>query len=119
MVSHHHQPQIRADKLQQQNMSAINIYTLPSTERSTSSDAASIRQDIEKGLIGSSEPTIPGKKAEDRRWSFSKSVPTVVLYDEQGLRYVTKYIPMEMTDALGCMIISPRKPMNTTYLRTS
>jgi hypothetical protein len=89
MVSHHHQatPQFRSDK--QQNMSAINIYTLPSTERSTSSDAASIRQDIEKGLIGSSEPTIPGKKAEDRRWSFSKSVPTVVLYDEQGLRYVT------------------------------
>ena len=69
-------------------MSAINIYTLPSTERSTSSDAASIRTDIEKGLVGTSEPTVPGKKPEDRRWSFTKSVPTVVLYDEQGLRYV-------------------------------
>jgi hypothetical protein len=67
-------------------MSAINIYTLPSTERSTSSDAASIRTDIEKGLVGTSEPTVPGKKPEDRRWSFTKSVPTVVLYDEQGLR---------------------------------
>lgn len=67
-------------------MPAINIYTLPSTERSTSSDAASIRDDIEKGLRGSSEPTVPGKRPEDRRWSFSRSVPTVVLYDEQGLR---------------------------------
>jgi hypothetical protein len=72
-------------------MSAINIYTLPSTERSTSSDAASIRTDIEKGLVGTSEPTVPGKKPEDRRWSFTKSVPTVVLYDEQGLRYVTHH----------------------------
>lgn len=67
-------------------MSGINIYTLPRTEKSTSSDAASIREDIERGLIGSDEVTVPGKRPEDRRWSFKRSVPTVVLYDEQGLR---------------------------------
>lgn len=67
-------------------MSGINIYTLPTTEKSTSSDAASIREDIERGLIGSDQVTVPGKRPEDRRWSFKRSVPTVVLYDEQGLR---------------------------------
>lgn len=81
-------------------MPAINIYTLPPTAQSTSSDAASIRDDIERGLIGSDQVTVPGKRPEDRRWSFKRSVPTVVLYDEQGLRCVVHCIRHVHGDSL-------------------
>jgi len=66
-------------------MSPIRIHTLPAFI-SAKSDGSSLREEIEKGLIGNDEPTIPGDTAEDQKWAFKRSVPTVVLYDEQGLR---------------------------------
>ncbi|KAL7419376.1 hypothetical protein Q5752_006214 [Cryptotrichosporon argae] len=61
-----------------------SIYTLPSTNPSGSS--TSLRCSIEAGLRGTSAPTVPGSTAADAAWAFKRSVPTVVLYDEQGLR---------------------------------
>lgn len=69
----------------------IRIFTLPpvaGSSNSTSAEVPSIRDEIEAGLQGTDEPVVPGKRSEDRRWSFKRSVPTVVLYDEQGLRWV-------------------------------
>lgn len=70
----------------------IHIFTLPSVSTGGQADVDagssgfSIRDEIEAGLTGTEEVTVPGKRIEDRRWSFKRSVPTVVLYDEQGLR---------------------------------
>lgn len=66
------------------------IFTLPSTGEGSSSGADAeqygLRGEIEAGLLGTAEPTIPGDQEEDKAWSFKRSVPTMVLYDEQGLR---------------------------------
>ncbi|OCF38859.1 hypothetical protein I317_07367 [Kwoniella heveanensis CBS 569] len=69
------------------------IYTLPpvSTPASSRSDepptpAPSMRDQIEAGLLGTKEVTVPGEREEDKKWAYKRSVPTVVLYDEQGLR---------------------------------
>lgn len=72
------------------------IFTLPPTRRSSSgspdSDTSpwSLRSEIESALEGTDEPTIPGSGEEDKKWAFKRSVPTVVLYDEIGLRLYDK-----------------------------
>lgn len=73
-------------------MSKSTIFTLPSLagESSKEGDAESsqygLRGEIEAGLLGTKEVTVPGKQEEDKKWSFRRSVPTMVLYDEKGLR---------------------------------
>jgi hypothetical protein len=66
------------------------IFTLPSTGGGSSEGADAeqygLRGEIEAGLLGTEEPTVPGEQEEDKKWSFKRSVPTMVLYDEQGLR---------------------------------
>ncbi|WVF69677.1 hypothetical protein IAT40_004456 [Kwoniella sp. CBS 6097] len=69
------------------------IFTLPpvSTPASSRSDepptpAPSMRDQIEAGLLGTKEVTIPGNREEDKKWAYKRSVPTVVLYSEKGLR---------------------------------
>lgn len=69
-------------------MSRINIFTLPKIGSAFES-GPSLREEIEAGLLGQDEATVPGDREEDKEWAFKRSVPTVVLYDEQGLRYVT------------------------------
>ncbi|WVR04710.1 hypothetical protein IAU60_001721 [Kwoniella sp. DSM 27419] len=60
------------------------IFTLPSI--SGQEGESSTRDQIEAGLLGTSELTVPGSREEDKAWAYKRSVPTVVLYDEQGLR---------------------------------
>ncbi|WVN89348.1 uncharacterized protein L203_104571 [Cryptococcus depauperatus CBS 7841] len=72
-----------------------SIFTLPSGKRESSmstdsSISSCLRLEIEAGLRGTSEPTMPGSRAEDKEWAYTKSVPTVVLYDEKGLRLYDK-----------------------------
>ena len=67
-------------------MSPIHIFTLPPVSAASSGEASSLREQIEAGLLGTKEATIPGNTADDKAWAFKRSVPTVVLYDEQGLR---------------------------------
>jgi hypothetical protein len=63
------------------------IHTLtPISSPSTCEPGPSLRDQIETGLLGTTEPTIPGSTEEDKKWAYTKSVPTLVLYDEQGLR---------------------------------
>lgn len=68
------------------------IFTLPPNRRTLSgspdSDTSpwSLRSEIESALKGTNEPIIPGSREEDKKWAFKRSVPTVVLYDETGLR---------------------------------
>ncbi|WVQ98171.1 hypothetical protein IAU59_005293 [Kwoniella sp. CBS 9459] len=68
------------------------IFTLPpvSTPSSRSDEpptpAPGMRDQIEAALLGTKEVTVPGTREEDKQWAFKRSVPTVVLYDEQGLR---------------------------------
>jgi hypothetical protein len=61
------------------------IYTLPAIAQSAG-DQASLKDQIERALLGTGEVTVPGETEEDKKWAFKRSVPTVVLYDEQGLR---------------------------------
>ena len=67
-------------------MSPIRIHTLPPVATAHSSEGRSLRAQIEAGLLGTAKPTIPGNDPADRAWAFKRSVPTLVLYDEQGLR---------------------------------
>ncbi|ODN79544.1 hypothetical protein L202_03501 [Cryptococcus amylolentus CBS 6039] len=67
------------------------IFTLPHRRPSEQDDAAwSISREIETGLRGTPQPTVPGSTPEDNKWAFKRSVPTVVLYDEEGLRLYDK-----------------------------
>lgn len=61
------------------------IYTLPAIAQSAG-DQASLTDQIEKALLGTGKVTVPGETEEDKKWAFKRSVPTVVLYTEQGLR---------------------------------
>ena len=67
-------------------MSPIRIYTLPPVATALSSEGISLRAEIEAGLLGTEKPTVPGSDPADQAWAFKRSVPTLVLYDEQGLR---------------------------------
>jgi len=67
-------------------MSPISIFTLPSAGSSISGEGSSLGEQIEAGLLGSKQSTVPGNTPEDEAWAYKRSVPTVVLYDEQGLR---------------------------------
>ena len=68
-------------------MSNIKIYTLPSVGQAAPEDAgSSMKEEIEAGLLGTEEATVPGDTEEDKAWSYKRSVPTVTLYDETGLR---------------------------------
>ncbi len=61
------------------------IYTLPPVGLG-GEPAEPLRAQIERGLFGTAKPTVPGSTAEDKQWAYKRSVPTLVLYDEQGLR---------------------------------
>lgn len=76
----------RADYRSDNSMSPA-IHTLPAIA-STPGDTASLKDQIADALRGNGQVTIPGDQEEDKRWAFKRSVPTVVLYDEQGLRWV-------------------------------
>lgn len=65
------------------------IYTLPAIAQSAG-DQASLTDQIEKALLGTGKVTVPGDTEEDKKWAFKRSVPTVVLYTEQGLRRVLR-----------------------------
>lgn len=67
-------------------MTASVIYSLPSVGSSSSGDPESLRDQIERGLVGTTKASVPGATAEDRKWAYKRSVPTTVLYDEAGLR---------------------------------
>lgn len=63
----------------------VSIHTLPPIA-SSSGDSASLREQIELALSGDGQSTVPGDRPEDKQWAFKRSVPTVVLYDQEGLR---------------------------------
>ncbi|GAA99435.1 uncharacterized protein L969DRAFT_93896 [Mixia osmundae IAM 14324] len=50
---------------------------------------SSVRDDIVRGLQRT-ERTIPGKQPEDEQYAWTKSIPTIVLYDDQGLQLYAK-----------------------------
>ncbi|GAA6013912.1 hypothetical protein JCM11491_000470 [Sporobolomyces phaffii] len=57
-----------------------------SSEYSDSPPIDPLRAEIVNGLMGTSEPTVPGPTAEDRSFAFKRRVPTMVLYSEKGLQ---------------------------------
>lgn len=65
-------------------MTASHIYTLPAVS-ATNTPPESLRDQIERSLIGT-EPIVPGDTEEDKQWAYRRTVPTVVLYSEKGLR---------------------------------
>jgi len=66
-------------------MSQHQVYTLPPIADS-GAEPEPLRDQIERGLLGTPTPTVPGDTPEDQQWAFKRSVPTVVLYSEHGLR---------------------------------
>lgn len=66
-------------------MSASHIYTLPAVS-ATNTPPESLRDQIERSLLGTEKSVVPGDTDEDKRWAYRRSVPTVVLYSEKGLR---------------------------------
>ncbi|GAA5902514.1 hypothetical protein JCM6882_002772 [Rhodosporidiobolus microsporus] len=44
-----------------------------------------LREQIIQGLVGSKEPTVPGKDDADRTFAFKRTIPTMVLYSQRGL----------------------------------
>ncbi|KAK4683845.1 L-histidine Nalpha-methyltransferase / hercynylcysteine S-oxide synthase, partial [Tremellales sp. Uapishka_1] len=69
-------------------MAPIQIHTLPSIYAAANESA--LRDEIEQGLIGTRSPVVPGNEAGDKQWSYTRSVPTMCLYDEAGLRLYDK-----------------------------
>jgi hypothetical protein len=67
-------------------MSPQAVYTLPVAGDAGAADPEPLRSQIERGLLGTTTPTVPGDTPEDQKWAYKRSVPTVVLYDEHGLR---------------------------------
>jgi hypothetical protein len=68
-------------------MSSQHVYTLPPVAGvDTAAEPEPLRDQIQRGLLGTDTPTIPGQTAEDKKWAYKRSVPTLVLYDETGLR---------------------------------
>jgi hypothetical protein len=45
-------------------------------------------EEIVKALNGTETYLIPGEKEEDKEWKYKRWMPTMVLYDEIGLRLV-------------------------------
>lgn len=68
------------------NMAGTQIYTLPDVAAGSDSVVEPLRDQIERGLAGTDQPTIPGNTESDKAWAYKRSVPTVVLYDAAGLR---------------------------------
>lgn len=65
------------------------IVQLPSVTDSVPSNGGGsldLREQVIEGLKGADQEIVPGTEDEDRKWSYRKSLPTMVLYDEQGLR---------------------------------
>ncbi|EPQ32309.1 uncharacterized protein PFL1_00505 [Pseudozyma flocculosa PF-1] len=65
----------------------IDLYSGTADSLSPESAKDKLRQDILAGLRGLDQPMIPGKEndAEDRSFAYRRTLPTVILYDEQGL----------------------------------
>ncbi|WOO86255.1 Ergothioneine biosynthesis protein 1 [Vanrija pseudolonga] len=63
----------------------VTIHTLPG---STDTDGAgeSLRDTIETGLVGG-ERTVPGERAEDEEWAYTRTVSPLIHYDADGLNY--------------------------------
>ncbi|WWC68052.1 uncharacterized protein I206_101971 [Kwoniella pini CBS 10737] len=72
----------------------FSIYTLPTAQTNNGNKSnipnLSIKEQIEFGLKGTNEIIYPGNEEEDKKWGFKRSVPTLVLYDEEGLRLYDK-----------------------------
>lgn len=66
-------------------MTSQHVFTLPPVG-DTGAEMEPLRDQIQKGLLGTDTPTVPGSTAEDQKWAYKRSVPTLVLYDEAGLR---------------------------------
>lgn len=65
------------------------IISLPHLATSSSAQGGgslTLRDEIIKGLKGTQEPVVPGQEPEDAEWKYKRSLPTMVLYDEKGLR---------------------------------
>ncbi|WRT64670.1 uncharacterized protein IL334_001604 [Kwoniella shivajii] len=90
-----------SSRQQSQSKSEITIHTLPPPGRDSTLNI-SMRDQIESGLRGSEHIQYPGETEEDKAWGYKRSVPTLVLYDEEGLRlydditsYAPEYYPFE------------------------
>ncbi|WVW78327.1 hypothetical protein I302_100281 [Kwoniella bestiolae CBS 10118] len=68
------------------------IFTLPSPSSSNTSTTPqpTLLDQIESSLLGTSSPQYPGDRPEDKQWGYKRSVPTLVLYDQEGLRLYDK-----------------------------
>lgn len=64
----------------------IPLPSLPTSAPTNGGGSQSLREEIIKGLRGSSQDIIPGEEEEDKEWRYRRSLPTMVLYDEKGLR---------------------------------
>ncbi|KAN0066219.1 hypothetical protein ACQY0O_000313 [Thecaphora frezii] len=65
----------------------IDLYSGSAESLFPESAQEKLRHDIISGLRGFDQPVIPGKEAdsEDRSFAYKRTLPTVILYDEQGL----------------------------------
>ena len=71
--------------------SKIKIFSLPSVGQAAPEDSgSSLKEEIEAGLIGTVELDVPGSEPGDTKWAYRRSIPTVTLYDEAGLRSVAR-----------------------------
>lgn len=63
-----------------------SIISLASSSSTTADfSEESLRVQLASALRGSGETIVPGKRPEDKAYSYKRSVPTILLYDEQGL----------------------------------
>ena len=66
----------------------IQLPSLPSSAPTNGGGSQTLREEIIKGLRGTEQDIIPGEEEEDKQWKYRRSIPTMVLYDEKGLRSV-------------------------------
>ncbi|WWC86788.1 uncharacterized protein L201_001667 [Kwoniella dendrophila CBS 6074] len=71
-------------------MSFSTLFTLPQASNGSNTPQPSMRDQIETSLKGTTEIQYPGNEEEDKEWGYKRSVPTLVLYDEEGLRLYDK-----------------------------
>jgi tRNA-specific adenosine deaminase 2 len=64
----------------------IDLYSGSSEGQQSQTDT--LRAEILEGLKGSKTSIVPGstEDAEDVKWAYNKTLPTMILYDEEGLR---------------------------------
>lgn len=64
----------------------IDLYSGSSEGQQSQTDT--LRAEIHEGLKGSKTSIVPGstEDPEDVKWAYNKTLPTMILYDEEGLR---------------------------------